>query len=52
MKVVIVGGVDVLLTDEATLHADMLVLAIGVTPDTTLASIRSGRLDFSDGFCQ
>ncbi|MGN0202959.1 MAG: FAD-dependent oxidoreductase [Coprococcus sp.] len=31
------GGVDVLLKDEAPLHADMVVLAIGVTPDTTLA---------------
>ena len=26
------GGVDVLLKDEAPLHADMVVLAIGVTP--------------------
>ena len=31
------GGVDVLLKDEATLHADMVVLAIGVSPDTQLA---------------
>ena len=31
------GGVDVLLKDEASLHADMVVLAIGVTPDTALA---------------
>ncbi len=31
------GGVDVLLKDEAPLHADMVVLAIGVTPDTRLA---------------
>ncbi len=31
------GGVDVLLQDEAPLHADMVVLAIGVTPDTALA---------------
>lgn len=31
------GGVDVLLKDNAPLHADMVVLAIGVTPDTTLA---------------
>ena len=30
-------GVDVLLKDEAPLHADMVVLAIGVTPDTALA---------------
>ena len=31
------GGVDVLLKDRAPLHADMVVLAIGVTPDTALA---------------
>jgi len=31
------GGIDVLLKDEAPLHADMVVLAIGVTPDTALA---------------
>ena len=31
------GGVDVLLKDEQPLHADMVVLAIGVTPDTALA---------------
>jgi len=31
------GGVDVLLKDEAPLHADLVVLAIGVTPDTALA---------------
>ena len=31
------GGVDVLLKDDAPLHADMVVLAIGVTPETTLA---------------
>lgn len=30
-------GVDVLLKDEAPLHADMVVLAIGVSPDTGLA---------------
>lgn len=30
-------GVDVLLKDEAPLHADMVALAIGVTPDTALA---------------
>ncbi|MCI9469412.1 MAG: FAD-dependent oxidoreductase [Oscillospiraceae bacterium] len=30
-------GVDVLLKDSAPLHADMVVLAIGVTPDTALA---------------
>ena len=31
------GGVDVLLKDEQPLHADMVVLAIGVSPDTSLA---------------
>lgn len=31
------GGVDVLLKDAPPLHADMAVLAIGVTPDTALA---------------
>ena len=31
------GGIDVLLKDEMPLHADMVVLAIGVTPDTYLA---------------
>ena len=31
------GGVDVLLKDEVPLHADMVVLAIGVSPDTQLA---------------
>ncbi len=31
------GGVDVLLKDQSPLHADMVVLAIGVTPDTALA---------------
>ena len=31
------GGVDVLLKDFPPLHADMVVLAIGVTPDTALA---------------
>ena len=30
------GGVDVLLKDEQPLHADMVVLAIGVTPDSAL----------------
>ena len=32
------GGMDVLLKDAAPLHADLVVLAIGVTPDTALAS--------------
>ena len=31
------GGVDVLLKDAAPLHADMVVLAIGVAPESTLA---------------
>ena len=31
------GGVDVLLKDEPPLHGDMVILAIGVTPDTALA---------------
>ena len=31
------SGVDVLLKDEVPLHADMVVLAIGVSPDTHLA---------------
>ncbi len=31
------GGVDVLLKDEAPLHADLVILAIGVTPDSHLA---------------
>lgn len=31
------GGVDVLLKDEKPLHTDMVILAIGVTPDTWLA---------------
>ena len=36
-------GVDVLLQGEAPLHGDMVVLAIGVTPDTALA--RSAGLE-------
>ena len=31
------GGIDILLKDEMPLHADMVALAIGVTPDTHLA---------------
>lgn len=31
------GGVDILLKDNAPFHADMVALAIGVTPDTALA---------------
>lgn len=31
------GGVDVMLKDEHPIHADIVILAIGVTPDTQLA---------------
>ena len=31
------GGVDVLLKDAAPMHADMVILAIGVTPESKLA---------------
>ena len=31
------GGVNVLLSDGTSLHGDIAVLAIGVTPDTHLA---------------
>jgi len=31
------GGLDVLLKDQPSIHADMVVLAIGVTPESTLA---------------
>ena len=31
------GGVDVFLKDAAPIHADMVILAIGVTPDSKLA---------------
>lgn len=31
------GGIDVLLKDEKPLHADIVIMAIGVTPDTHLA---------------
>ncbi len=31
------GGVDILLKGKAALHADIVILAIGVTPDTALA---------------
>ena len=31
------GGIDVLLKDSAPVHADMVVLAIGVTPESSLA---------------
>ena len=42
------GGVDVLLRDEAPLHADMVVLAIGVTPDTELARSAGLELGIKD----
>ncbi len=38
------GGVDVLLEGDAPLHADMVVLAIGVTPDTALAQAAGLKL--------
>ncbi len=31
------GGMDVLLKDQSAIHADMVVLAIGVTPESSLA---------------
>ena len=31
------GGIDVLLEGKEPLHADLAVLALGVTPDTALA---------------
>ncbi|MCI8993261.1 MAG: FAD-dependent oxidoreductase [Eubacterium sp.] len=31
------GGIDVLLKEETPLHADLVIMAIGVTPDTHLA---------------
>ncbi len=31
------GGIDVLLKDQPAIHADMVVLAIGVTPESSLA---------------
>jgi NADPH-dependent 2,4-dienoyl-CoA reductase/sulfur reductase-like enzyme/rhodanese-related sulfurtransferase len=42
------GGVDVLLKDESPLHADMVVLAIGVTPDTALAKETGLELGLKD----
>jgi NADPH-dependent 2,4-dienoyl-CoA reductase/sulfur reductase-like enzyme/rhodanese-related sulfurtransferase len=42
------GGVDVLLKDAAPLHADMVVLAIGVTPDTALAREAGLELGLKD----
>ena len=42
------GGVDVLLKDEKPLHADMVVLAIGVVPDTHLAKKAGLELGLKD----
>lgn len=42
------GGVDVLLKDKMPLHADMVVLAIGVTPDTHLAKEAGLELGIKD----
>ena len=42
------GGVDVLVKDNAPLHADMVVLAIGVTPDTALAKAAGLELGIKD----
>ena len=42
------GGVDVLLKDAQPLHADMVVLAIGVSPDTALAKAAGLELGIKD----
>ena len=42
------GGVDVLLKDADSLHADMVVLAIGVAPDTALAKAAGLELGLKD----
>ncbi|WP_312613500.1 FAD-dependent oxidoreductase [Oscillibacter sp.] len=42
------GGVNVLLKGEEPLHADMVVLAIGVTPDTRLARDAGLELGLKD----
>ena len=42
------GGVDVLLKDADPLHADMVVLAIGVAPDTALAKAAGLELGLKD----
>ena len=42
------GGVDVLIKDEPNMHADMVVLAIGVTPDTALAKMAGLELGQKD----
>lgn len=41
-------GVDVLLKDTESLHADMVILAIGVTPDTVLAKEAGLELGIKD----
>ncbi len=43
------GGVDVLLKGENPLHADLVVLAIGVTPDTALAKEAGLELGLKGG---
>lgn len=42
------GGVDVLRRDAPALHADLVVLAIGVTPDTALAKAAGLALGLKD----
>ena len=42
------GGVDVLLKDSEPLHADMVILAIGVMPDTALAKDAGLALGMKD----
>jgi len=42
------GGLDVLLKDSAPLHADMAILAIGVTPESALAKDAGLALGIKD----
>ena len=42
------GGVDVLLKDAAPLHGDIVILAIGVSPDTALAKAAGLELGIKD----
>lgn len=42
------GGVDVILKEERPLHADMVILAIGVSPETTLAKEAGLELGIKD----
>lgn len=42
------GGVNVLLKDEAPLHADLVIMAIGVVPETTLAKEAGLELGIKD----